>query len=131
MTIVRGIEAQVPVTRTATASRAGPAFLTDAPANTAGPAPIASPHLTALLGLQETGTDTERKRRRGHRRVCDILACLAALQRAMVAGGDAAGVVRELSALQADEHPTGDPVLDDLLRSARLRARIEMARYGL
>ena len=131
MTVVARIDRPVTVARAAAAPRTGRMFPAhELAANTAEPAQIAPADLTSLLHLQEAEAEGERKRRT-QRRAQDMLACLAALQRAMVAGEDGAGVVRELSALQADEHPTGDPVLDDLLRSVRLRARIEMARYGL
>ena len=86
----------------------------------------ASVGASLMLALQEqAGAEAgdREARRHGHR----LLAALSELQRAMLCGGGA-DTLRELSRLSEDEGQAADPVLAGVIRSIRLRARLELAR---
>lgn len=82
--------------------------------------------LSGLLALQETDPDV--RDRSARRRGQDILAALAELQRALLAGGGSADVLGRLAALTADLPRALDPRLERILAAITLRARVEMAR---
>jgi hypothetical protein len=67
--------------------------------------------------------------RRAQRRGQDLLAALAALQRALLAGGDPADVLGRLASLATDLPSASDPRLAKVLRAISLRARVELARH--
>ncbi len=79
-----------------------------------------------MLALQErAGTEAgDREARRHGQR---LLAALAELQRAMLCGGEA-DTLAELSRLSDEEGQAVDPILAGVIRSIRLRARLELAR---
>ena len=79
-----------------------------------------------MLALQEqAGTEAgDREARRHGQR---LLAALAELQRAMLCGSEA-DTLAELSRLTDDEGQAVDPMLAAVIRSIRLRARLELAR---
>ncbi len=99
------------------------------PASTvsSGQPPQAAAALAGLLVLQEADTEAPRNRA-ARRRGQDILAALAALQRALLAGGGSDDVMARLAALTADLPPALDLGLDRILRAITLRARVELAR---
>jgi hypothetical protein len=87
--------------------------------------------LSGLLALQAEDCDQPRDRearRRGH----DMLAELAALQRALLAeGGVPIDQLRRLEGLVADSLPASDPRLREAIEAIRLRARVELARFRI
>ena len=83
--------------------------------------------LSGLLALQEAGAEAPRDRA-ARRRGQDILAALAALQRALLAGEGPEDTLARLAALTADLPRALDPHLDRILAAIALRARVEMAR---
>ena len=79
-----------------------------------------------MLALQEqAGAEAGdgQARRHGQR----LLAALAELQRSMLCGGGS-DTLEELSRLSGQEEQAVDPVLAAVIRSIRLRARLELAR---
>ena len=79
-----------------------------------------------MLALQEqAGAEAGdgQARRHGQR----LLAALAELQRSMLCGGGS-DTLEELSRLSEQEEHAVDPVLAAVIRSIRLRARLELAR---
>jgi Class II flagellar assembly regulator len=132
MTVIGRIAGPAAPVSAAAASRSAGVFIPDDAwcAETAETAAIVAPAMTSLLGLQETESRGEQKRR-VQRHAHDMLAGLAALQRALVSGTDPAATVRELSALLVGVEPTGDSALDEVAQSVRLRVRIELARHGV
>lgn len=137
MTDVGGVgraSGQGPAGRTRTASGAAAGFsMTAAIQPFAGP--LAGPigeatatSLSGLLALQEADAPVLRDRR-AQRRGQDLLAALAALQRALLAGGDPADVLGRLASLAADLPSASDPRLATVLRAISLRARVELARH--
>jgi hypothetical protein len=136
MTDVGGVgraSGQGPTGRTRTASGAAAGFsMTAAIQPFAGP--LAGPigettatSLSGLLALQEADAPVLRDRR-AQRRGQDLLAALAALQRALLAGGDPADVLGRLASLATDLPSAVDPRLAAVLRAIGLRARVELAR---
>lgn len=136
-----GATAAIRATETARggdAAAAGPAFRVPGEAASTGPAvAAASPArgLDALLALQETAApqDPATRDREARRHGRDLLEELAALQRALLVGGDEAGecALGRLVALLRSMPAAADPGLDGVLRSVGLRARLELARRGL
>ena len=102
-----------------------------APAAATAEAPAVT--LAGLLALQAEDTDAAQDRearRHGH----NLLAELAALQRALLADDAGQGVpldqLRRLEQLAAAQPAAADPRLRDLLEAITLRARVELARFG-
>ena len=136
-----GAAAAIRATETARggdAAAAGPAFRVPGEAASTGAAvTAASPArgLDALLALQETAVpqDPATRDREARRHGRDLLEELAALQKALLAGGDEAGegALGRLVALLRSMPAAADPGLDGVLRSVGLRARLELARRGL
>ncbi|MGI3777769.1 MAG: flagellar assembly protein FliX [Janthinobacterium lividum] len=136
-----GAAAAIRATETARggdAAAAGPAFRVPGEAASTGAAvAAASPTrgLDALLALQETAApqDPATRDREARRHGRDLLEELAALQKALLAGGDEAGegALGRLVALLRSMPAAADPGLDGVLRSVGLRARLELARRGL
>ena len=127
--------------RTGDAAVSGSAFRMPAEtAGASGAATAASPArgLDALLALQETAAasqDPATRDREARRHGRDLLEELAALQKALLAGGDGAeaadGALGRLVSLLRSMPAAADPGLDGVLRSVGLRARLELARRGL
>jgi hypothetical protein len=69
----------------------------------------------------------EREARRHGRAVLDML---TALQRSLLAGPPDPATLRQLAALAAEIPPAADPELRACLAQVRLRARVELVRYG-
>lgn len=85
--------------------------------------------LGGLLAMQEEPRADERNRR-ARAGGAAILAELAAMQRACLGDGDAAGVAQRLDGLVASLPDAADPGLAGVVRLIALRARIEMLRAG-
>ncbi|MGI4977037.1 MAG: flagellar assembly protein FliX [Janthinobacterium lividum] len=137
-----GAAAAIRATETARggdAAAAGLAFrVPGEAAGNGGAVAAASPArgLDALLALQETAAvaqDPATRDREARRHGRDLLEELAALQKALLAGGDEAGqgALGRLVALLRSMPAAADPGLDGVLRSVGLRARLELARRGL
>lgn len=137
-----GAAAAIRATETARggdAAVAGTAFrVPSEAASTGATVAAASPTrgLDALLALQETAAapqDPATRDREARRHGRDLLEELAALQKALLAGGDEAGegALGRLVALLRSMPAAADPGLDGVLRSVGLRARLELARRGL
>jgi hypothetical protein len=97
-------------------------------AATAGPAGIAA---AGILALQETAPETvgdRPARRRGQ----DMLDELAALQRDLLTPtGPSPGTLRRLARLATDPPEATTQGLRDAVAAIRLRAVVELTRYGL
>jgi hypothetical protein len=92
---------------------------------------VAEASLGVLLALQEAATGggdvrDRAARRRGH----DLLAELAALQRAVLAGDPGEDRLSRLADLAEQVPEAADPRLRDVLAAIALRARVEVARYA-
>ena len=87
--------------------------------------------LAGLLALQAEDCDEARDRearRRGH----DMLAELAALQRALlIEGGVPVDQLRRLEGLAADTPPCSDQRLREVMEAITLRVRVELARFRI
>jgi hypothetical protein len=94
------------------------------PSVIAGPETIS---LTSVLTLQELGSKTEADRK-ARRHGQDILAALAGLQRALLAGADDADVLQRLALLAATVPHAADRSLAAMLSAILVRARVELAR---
>lgn len=94
---------------------------------TDGAAPMVEASLDGMLALQEaqSGAVSDREARRHSQ---DILAELAHLQRALLAGEDDSAALEHLAALVDSQPPAEDPRLQAVLEAVRLRARVELAR---
>ena len=108
-------------------------FVPPEPAGTGQATAAAVSHATplgAMLTLQELGGETlvdRDARRHGH----DLLAVLAELQRALLAGSDDMAALRHLAEL-ADAVPQAtDRRLAAMISAIVLRARVELARRQL
>ena len=85
----------------------------------------------AMLALQETMADPVGERA-ARRRGQDMLDELALLQRGLLsADGPSPAGLRRLAGLAAAAPQVADPRLRDALAAIRLRAVVELARYGL
>ncbi len=84
--------------------------------------------LDALLMLQEA-PDPLARDRAARRRAQELLQALAALQRALLADGEAEAIGL-LESLLHDPPLAADPVLADLAAAVTLRVRVELARRG-
>jgi hypothetical protein len=93
------------------------------------PAVLLGGLLALLVEDSDAATDRE-ARRHGH----DLLAEMAALQRALLADNAEAGVpadqLRRLAGLAATVPAAADPRLREVLEAITLRARVEVARFG-
>ena len=129
-----------PLAISAAPRSAAAAFGMPAPAAPGGGAPGGGPaaaasasSLDAILALQEEQT-AERvipaRDREARRRGQGLLTALAALQHALLDGGNGDAALRQLAAL-ADGVPAATPQLEAVVRALSLRARIELARRGL
>jgi hypothetical protein len=89
--------------------------------------------LSGLLALQDEDAG-EVQDREARRHAIDLLAELAALQRALLADGAGEGVtidqLRRLARLTAAMPAATDPHLRELLEAIVLRAQVELARFG-
>jgi hypothetical protein len=88
--------------------------------------PVSLGVMLAAEALDRDAVHDREARRRG--RV--VLAGLAALQRALLDGGDLAGTVERLARLIEEMPEAAEPRLAALLGSIVLRARVELARLG-
>ena len=112
---------------------------------TGGQAALAPPHEApggggtgAMLALQElaaeqgAGPSSERSAdvadREARRRGRDMLAALAALQKALLDGGDPEPGLAGLARLVDAAPPACDPILAGIVSAIRLRARLEILR---
>jgi hypothetical protein len=97
------------------------------------PAATAEVSLGAMLAIQETESAAVRDRA-ARRRGQDMLAALAALQRALLVGGsdpgDSEGGLGRLAALTEQVPEAADPALREAVAAVTLRARVELARHG-
>ena len=86
--------------------------------------------LLALLAEESDEASDREARRHGH----DLLAELAALQRALLSDDAAEGVqidqLHRLAKLAAGVPAAADPRLREVLEAITLRARVELARFG-
>jgi hypothetical protein len=121
----------------AAAARAGPAPRGPArpgagfrvPAQAGPPPAVAEVALSGMLTLQEVETPDQRDRA-ARRRGQEMLAELAALQRALLAaGGDVPAALHRLAALARAVPAAADPALRQAVAAIVLRSRVELARY--
>ncbi len=103
-----------------------PAAATPAGPDVRGVTHSAPVEVSLMLSLQEqAGAEAgDREARRHGQR---LLAALADLQRGMLCGSEA-DTLGELSRLSEEEGQAVDPILAGVIRSIRLRARLELAR---
>jgi formiminotetrahydrofolate cyclodeaminase len=120
-----------PSPRVANRVRTRPGFFV--PPNSAGTgqaAAAATTHATSLVSmimLQEVGCETVADRE-ARRHGQDMLAALAELQRALLAGGDDVAALQRLADLAASVPRATDPQLAALVSAILVRARVELAR---
>jgi hypothetical protein len=121
----------------AAAVRAGPAPRTPARPgalfrvsdSASPPQPAAEVALPGMLMLQEVEAPDQRDRA-ARRRGQELLAELAALQRALLAaGGDVPAALHRLAGLARAVPPAADPALRQAVAAIVLRSRVELARY--
>jgi len=86
--------------------------------------------LAGLLALQEEVGGGQARDREARRRGRDLLAELAALQRALLSGPPGAERLARLADLAAAVPEAADPRLREAVNAIALRARVEAARYG-
>ena len=98
----------------------------DAAAPLADTTPVSLSVMLAAEALDRDDTLDRAARRHGQ----VVLGALGALQRALLQGGDLAGVVEHLGRLIDDMPQATEPQLAALLGSIALRARVEVARLG-
>jgi hypothetical protein len=135
MSIVSGLGPAAPTGRTSARSGQSPSgFAVSVPARaraTEAPAETPAVMLSRLLALQAEDCDESRDRA-ARRHGQDLLAQLAALQRALLsAAGVPAGQLRELARMVAETPPVSDPRLREVLDAITLRVRIELARFPI
>lgn len=87
----------------------------------------ASATLAVMLAQQET-EDAPARNRDSRRRIKELLALLAELQRALLGGGLGMGLSERLAGLLAELPLAADPALAAILAQTVLRVRIELAR---
>jgi hypothetical protein len=87
--------------------------------------------LAGLLALQAEDCDESRDRA-ARRRGQDLLASLAALQRALLSeAGVPVDQLRQLEQMVADAPLASDPHLREILDAITLRVRVELARFRI
>jgi hypothetical protein len=103
-----------------------------------GAAPEAA--LAGMLALQEgaavngaatAASGSAARDRQARRRGRDLLEALAALHCAVLAGPPDAASLASLAALAAPSAEAADPALRRIVADIRLRAHVELARYGV
>jgi len=135
---ISGLKPSAPIDRPTTrSSQASASFSVATPARgRAAEAASETPAvmLAGLLALQSDETD-EARDREAKRRGQDMLAELAALQRALLsdAAGGAVPVeqLRRLERLATEIPPPADPRLREVMDAITLRVRVELARYRI
>lgn len=112
-------------------SRPGSGFRVPAHGRPAPAAPAAEVALSGILTLQEVDAPEQRDRD-ARRRGQDLLAELAALQRALLsaAGTAPAAALQRLATLAQAVPPAADPALRQAVAAIVLRCRVELARYA-
>jgi hypothetical protein len=116
-----------------TPARAGSTgFSVETPAPRASAAPPASGVLAleGMLALQETGAEIVRDRE-ARRHGQALLKGLAALQHALLAGGDQGAALETLAALAGTCPEAVHPGLAGVVQALALRAQVELARRNL
>lgn len=102
------------------------------PGRMAPTATLQASSLDAMLALQERYGAAQHgpvRDREARRRGQGLLAALAALQAAVLAQGDPAEALAQLTALSSGP-AADDPQLESILGAVSLRAAIELARHG-
>ncbi len=135
MSVISGLGAASPTGRTSARSEQPAAgFAVSVPVRpraTEAPAEPPAVMLAGLLALQAEDTD-ETHDRAAKRRGQDLLAELAALQRALLSeGGVPVDQLRNLERLVADAPPATNPHLREILDAITLRVRVELARFRI
>jgi Class II flagellar assembly regulator len=135
MSVISGLGAASPADRTsARPEQPAGGFAVSVPVRArAAEAPAEPPAvlLAGLLALQAEDCDDSRDRN-ARRRGQDLLAQLAALQRALLSeGGVPVDQLRELERLAADAPPASDPHLREIMDAITLRVRVELARFRI
>ena len=103
-----------------------PAGAGPASSNVHGVTRSAPVEASVMLALQErAGTEAADQEARPHGH--SLLAALYELQRALLSGSEA-DTLQELSRLSEEAGQAADPALAQVIRSIRLRARLELAR---
>ena len=133
MSIINGLGAASPTGRTsARPDQPAAGFAVAVPAR---PRPAEAPAeppavmLAGLLALQAEDSDAMHDRD-ARRRGQDLLAALAALQRALLSeGGVPVDQLRQLERMVADAPPAADPRLREIMDAITLRVRVELARF--
>lgn len=114
-------------------SAGGAVFSLDDTAQPATPAKVQGGRAAAppdgLIAIQAEEGRAER-RRRGLRRGRQVIDALDALKAALLAGRITPAVEARLAAAVADDMPTGEPGLDELLDAMSLRAEVELAKLA-
>jgi len=93
----------------------------------ASAAPVPGVALASMLALQELGGEAQEDRA-ARRHGLDLLAALAGLQRALLAGRADPAALQGLVELAASVPRAADPRLAAMLSAIVLRARVELAR---
>ena len=135
MSVISGLGAASPAGRTSTRSEqtaSGFAVATPArPRAAEAPAEPPAVMLAGLLALQAEDCDESRDRQ-ARRRGQDLLAELAALQRALLSeGGVPLEQLHSLERLVAEAPPVSDPRLREIIDAITLRVRVELARFRI
>ena len=124
----------MPRTQNASAAGSGEAFALEAeiPAGRpAGPAPMSSlTSIEALLVLQET-EDPLFAKKKALRRGRSLLDTLDEIKADLLVGQVGEGRLNQLMALITQAREKSSPGLDALLDDIELRARVELAKFGL
>ncbi len=135
MSGISGLGPASPAGRTSTRSEQPAAgFAVSVPPRArAADAPVEPPAvmLAGLLALQAEDCDESRDRA-ARRRGQDLLASLAALQRALLSeAGVPVDQLRQLEQMVADAPLASDPHLREILDAITLRVRVELARFRI
>ena len=135
MSVISGLGAASPAGRTSTRPEQPAAgfAVSSPPRPRPADAPAEPPAvmLAGLLAIQAEDCD-ETRDRQARRRGQDLLAALAALQRALLSeGGVPLDQLRNLERLVADAPPASDPRLREIMDAITLRVRIELARFRI
>jgi hypothetical protein len=127
-----GIRGPAPAARDAAETVTAKFVVTDGAGRltqTARASSVAGIALDSMLALQAVDEATERNRS-ARKRGTAMLGALTKLQRAMLAGGDSAEVLRTLNELNNDTAVADDPGLAAIVRAIILRSRVELALRG-